>query len=210
MTLPPGCVWINSSSFSHQVHIRSIIPFLVLWFTWCARNDKKYRNLAFSADKIISKVLAHLHLITKCKLWKEPPLKDDKLLALSLGIHMIQPKKKKPIVVCWLKPQPLWIKLNTDGVACGNPGVVGAAEWPVTILATLFSLFSNLSGQHQTTSRNFQPFVGVFKSAKVKVYRSCIAWIHTVCFASLLQRLELDRISMQLGPLVVKMADNFI
>ncbi|KAK9289067.1 hypothetical protein L1049_017538 [Liquidambar formosana] len=53
---------------------------------------------------------------------------SDLLVLHSLGVSAIP--KKAPIVseVCWHPPPPIWLKLNTDGLAKGNPGPAVAGD----------------------------------------------------------------------------------
>ncbi|KAL0307992.1 UNVERIFIED_CONTAM: hypothetical protein Sangu_3000100 [Sesamum angustifolium] len=40
--------WRYSTPFHSDLHIRTLIPFLILWFTWTQRNAAKYRGVPFS------------------------------------------------------------------------------------------------------------------------------------------------------------------
>ncbi|KAL0462889.1 UNVERIFIED_CONTAM: putative ribonuclease H protein [Sesamum latifolium] len=71
--------------------------------------------------------MEHLHTITRCKLWRLEHLKGDQFAAYSLSIPPLQMSKpQKVVLVTWLKPEPEWMKLNTDGASRGNPGVAVA------------------------------------------------------------------------------------
>ncbi|KAL0342511.1 UNVERIFIED_CONTAM: putative ribonuclease H protein [Sesamum calycinum] len=45
--------WRYSTPFYSDLHIRTLIPFLILWFTWTQRNAVKYHGVPFSTDVII-------------------------------------------------------------------------------------------------------------------------------------------------------------
>lgn len=47
----------------------------------------------------------------------------DPALLRSLGIKLCHLKEPKIISITWLFPPPGWLKMNTDGVAIGTPGM---------------------------------------------------------------------------------------
>ncbi|KAL0332910.1 UNVERIFIED_CONTAM: hypothetical protein Scaly_2192500 [Sesamum calycinum] len=46
-----------------DLHIRTLIPFLILWFIWTQQNAAKYRGLPFSTNGIILEVQRHLRTL---------------------------------------------------------------------------------------------------------------------------------------------------
>ncbi|KAL0342521.1 UNVERIFIED_CONTAM: hypothetical protein Scaly_1914700 [Sesamum calycinum] len=58
--------WRYSTPFHSDLHIRTLIPFLILWFTWTQRNVAKYRGVPFSIDSIILEVQRHLRTLDQC------------------------------------------------------------------------------------------------------------------------------------------------
>ncbi|KAL2525577.1 Uncharacterized protein Adt_10631 [Abeliophyllum distichum] len=48
--------WRFSGQFIKGGHIRTIIPLLVLWFIWIARNDVKHRRIGMEPSRIIWRV----------------------------------------------------------------------------------------------------------------------------------------------------------
>ncbi|KAL0349452.1 UNVERIFIED_CONTAM: hypothetical protein Sangu_1173000 [Sesamum angustifolium] len=55
--------WRYSTPFHSDLHIRTLIPFLILWFTWMQQNAVKYRGVQFSTDGIILEVQRHLRIL---------------------------------------------------------------------------------------------------------------------------------------------------
>ncbi|KAL0367394.1 UNVERIFIED_CONTAM: hypothetical protein Sradi_3629500 [Sesamum radiatum] len=49
-----------SSHFSTRGHVGLLIPMLILWLTWKARNNAKFNDVHFLARQIIKSVLAYL------------------------------------------------------------------------------------------------------------------------------------------------------
>ncbi|KAL0311104.1 UNVERIFIED_CONTAM: hypothetical protein Sangu_2405100, partial [Sesamum angustifolium] len=68
--------WRYSTPFHSDLHIQTLIPFLILWFTKTQRNTAKYRGVPFSIDDIIFEFQRHLRTL----LFLEPPV-------LSVGVH---------------------------------------------------------------------------------------------------------------------------
>ncbi|KAL0386078.1 UNVERIFIED_CONTAM: hypothetical protein Sradi_3002100 [Sesamum radiatum] len=67
--------WKYSSPFSSRGHIRLLIPMLIMWNTWKARNNAKFNAVRFSPQGIIKSVLSYLwRLYRSCALsfqhWK--------------------------------------------------------------------------------------------------------------------------------------------
>ncbi|PIM97453.1 hypothetical protein CDL12_30077 [Handroanthus impetiginosus] len=109
--------WKYSMPFVTHGHIRQVIPILICWHIWEARNDAKYRYICFSARRIIFKVRQHIqHIILTNKLtfrhWR-----GDTAVAQALGQHIPLPPPRKSMAVWWSKPKPGEWKLNTDGAA---------------------------------------------------------------------------------------------
>ncbi|KAL0430590.1 UNVERIFIED_CONTAM: hypothetical protein Sradi_0685000 [Sesamum radiatum] len=95
-------IWHCSTPFHSDLHIRTLVPFLILWFTWTQQNAAKYDGARFSAANIIFDVDRHLRTLPTVPL--------------------------APRVVRWTTPSLAWFKLNSDGSSLGNPGPVGAAD----------------------------------------------------------------------------------
>ncbi|KAL0301526.1 UNVERIFIED_CONTAM: hypothetical protein Sradi_6429400 [Sesamum radiatum] len=55
--------WRYSTPFHSDLHIRTLIPFLILWFSWMQRNAAKYHGVPFSTDDIIFEVQRHLRTL---------------------------------------------------------------------------------------------------------------------------------------------------
>lgn len=59
--------WIYSSDFLKTGHVRVLIPMLISWFVWLARNNAKYDKEVIKADKIILRVLNFIFISHKEK-----------------------------------------------------------------------------------------------------------------------------------------------
>ena len=95
----------NTCRVNNQPPWRIIFPF-VIWLMWKQRNNALFRGQHIRYDvhsEAIFLALEFLH----CAL--NPSLSGS----------------RKLIQIRWEKPSPGWIRLNTDGPALGNPGLVG-------------------------------------------------------------------------------------
>ncbi|KAL0434551.1 UNVERIFIED_CONTAM: hypothetical protein Slati_2789400 [Sesamum latifolium] len=84
--------WRLSPSSSVHGHMRTLIPLLILWFTWTTRNDVKHRSKKFKPDVIIWKTIHHIQILYHTKLFKREHWKGDRNLAdlLEYSFHMPQ------------------------------------------------------------------------------------------------------------------------
>lgn len=64
-----------------------IIPLLIAWYAWKARNAAKYQNKRITAFGTIAQVLRHLALIHQAFKVPASTWKGDKSLAGKLGLN---------------------------------------------------------------------------------------------------------------------------
>ncbi|KAL0292646.1 UNVERIFIED_CONTAM: putative ribonuclease H protein [Sesamum calycinum] len=119
--------WRYSTPFHSDHHIRTLIPFLILWFTWTQQNVAKYHGVSFSTDGIILEVQRHLRTLYAARTLTSTQWKGDLHQAIVMGFIFRQQVPRAPSIVGWHAPSPSWFKLNTDGSSLGNPGLAGAA-----------------------------------------------------------------------------------
>ncbi|KAL0302162.1 UNVERIFIED_CONTAM: hypothetical protein Sangu_3115900 [Sesamum angustifolium] len=77
--------WRYSTPFHLDLHIRTLIPFLILWFTWTQRNAAKYRGVSFSTDGIILEVQRHLRTLYAARTLTSTQWKGDLHQASVMG-----------------------------------------------------------------------------------------------------------------------------
>ncbi|KAL0374197.1 UNVERIFIED_CONTAM: putative ribonuclease H protein [Sesamum radiatum] len=90
------------------------------------RNDVKFNNTRFSAQRIIRNVCAYLSRLHKAQGMKAKNWQGDLLVAAKLGFFFPKTTPQSPKVIRWRYPIEGWWKLNTDGASKGNPGCAGA------------------------------------------------------------------------------------
>ncbi|KAG6534067.1 hypothetical protein ZIOFF_007948 [Zingiber officinale] len=112
---------LSGRSWSYGGHVREAIPFLIIWFLWCARNDAKHRGIRMVAKKIIWNVSQYIISSIAAGIIKPWHWKGFIMVARNLGL-LVKPRTVNTIsVVTWKKPKVGWFKLNADGCSKGNP-----------------------------------------------------------------------------------------
>ncbi|KAL0307842.1 UNVERIFIED_CONTAM: hypothetical protein Scaly_2967600 [Sesamum calycinum] len=119
--------WRYYTPFHSDLLIRTLIPFLILWFAWTQRNAAKYRGVQFSTDNIILEVQRHLHTLYAARTLTSTQWKGHLHRAGVMGFIFRQIVPRAPSVVRWSAPSPSWFKLNTNGSSLGNLSLAGAA-----------------------------------------------------------------------------------
>ncbi|KAK4390353.1 hypothetical protein Sango_2098600 [Sesamum angolense] len=117
-----------STPFHSDLHIRTLIPFLILWFTWTQRNAAKYRGVPFTTDGIILEVQRHLRTLYAARTLTSTQWKGDLHQAAVMGFIFRQQAPRAPSIVRWRAPSPSWDQcagrahccLAGDG-ACPDP-----------------------------------------------------------------------------------------
>ncbi|KAL0404122.1 UNVERIFIED_CONTAM: putative ribonuclease H protein [Sesamum radiatum] len=90
------------------------------------RNDVKFSNTRFSAQRIIRNVSAYLSRLHKAQGMKAKNWKGDLLVAAKLGFLFPKTTPQSPKVIRWRYPIEGWWKLNTNGASKANPGCAEA------------------------------------------------------------------------------------
>ncbi|KAL0907215.1 hypothetical protein M5K25_025769 [Dendrobium thyrsiflorum] len=110
--------WVNKS----KGHILNIIPVLILWYLWQARNDAKHNDIKIDSSLVILKVKHKILSFYAVKLISENNFKHCLHLAGKLGIFFENTSvNHQDKIVKWIKPSSPFVKLNSDG-SVGNSG----------------------------------------------------------------------------------------
>ncbi|KAG6538552.1 hypothetical protein ZIOFF_003676 [Zingiber officinale] len=114
--------WRAGTAWSSTGSVREIIPLLIFWFLWTARNDSKHRGLRPEGQKIIRQITQYLRVgmasgIIKPRHWRGA-ISAAQAMVIQVRIRTLHTIS----VVHWRRPDDGWFKLNTDGSSRGNPG----------------------------------------------------------------------------------------
>lgn len=107
--------WIHSSQLVGKGHIRILLPMLIGWYSWKARNDAKFNKLPIKANVIIKNIQARLCSLHLAKPFNVMMWEGDLQLASSWQIHFIAPRIGRNIPMVWSKPPQGYVKINSDG-----------------------------------------------------------------------------------------------
>ncbi|KAL0448748.1 UNVERIFIED_CONTAM: hypothetical protein Slati_1431200 [Sesamum latifolium] len=65
--------WRYSTPFHSDLHVHTLVSFLILWFTWAQRNAAKYDGVQFSTNNIIFEVQRHLRILYAARILTRNP-----------------------------------------------------------------------------------------------------------------------------------------
>lgn len=88
--------WMFSTDHVKKHHIRLLIPVIIGWYVWLARNDAKHRNTPLLAEKIIIRVKNHILQYHRSKPFSRHFWASDLSIATSWHIHLPGLSKVKP------------------------------------------------------------------------------------------------------------------
>ncbi|KAI0519488.1 hypothetical protein KFK09_006936 [Dendrobium nobile] len=97
-------------------HVTNLLPILILWFLWKARNEAKHDGRKMEDKSIISNVNHKLLQIYASKLISRKNFIHYETLGVYLGIPIrMEDLIRRERIVRWIKPVTPYLKLNTDG-----------------------------------------------------------------------------------------------
>ncbi|KAG6513034.1 hypothetical protein ZIOFF_031180 [Zingiber officinale] len=114
--------WRAGTAWSSTGSVREIIPLLIFWFLWTARNDSKHRGLRPEGQKIIRQITQYLRVGMASGIIKPRHWRGDISAAQAMVMQVRIRTLHTISAVQWRRPDDGWFKLNTDGSSRGNPG----------------------------------------------------------------------------------------
>ncbi|KAG6469541.1 hypothetical protein ZIOFF_070470 [Zingiber officinale] len=114
--------WRAGTAWSSTGSVREIIPLLIFWFLWTARNDSKHRGLRPEGQKIIRQITQYLRVGMASGIIKPRHWRGDISAAQAMVIQVRIRTLHTISAVHWRRPDDGCFKLNTDGSSRGNPG----------------------------------------------------------------------------------------
>nr|XP_027093693.1 uncharacterized protein LOC113714094 [Coffea arabica] len=112
--------WHFTSVSSAKDHIRVVMPIVVCWFLWLARNQERYQGLRWEVCKILREVDYFLEQLGRAGKLRRVHFTGDGDCELLRSIK-VSPRRRIPCAVAWEKPPLGLLKLNSDAsVNCGR------------------------------------------------------------------------------------------
>lgn len=104
-----------------------VLPSLILWEIWKARNKHFYERVSPSSNNIIVAIMSHIkNLFLLCKL-QASILEERSFLEQTFQYRVHPPPHKRISLVSWSVPQQGCYKTYTNGFALGTPGASSCA-----------------------------------------------------------------------------------
>ncbi|GAA0175289.1 hypothetical protein LIER_41891 [Lithospermum erythrorhizon] len=95
-------------------YIRQIVPVIILWVLWEARNKQKHEGRVYSFQLIQKRIHNIILNIGRTELQNYSHWKGNLYVAVSLNITVLHHKKKRPQVLHWIRPPSGKLKLNRE------------------------------------------------------------------------------------------------
>ncbi|XP_071926081.1 uncharacterized protein [Coffea arabica] len=105
--------WHITAPTSAKEHIRAVLPIIVCWFIWLARNQERYQGMRWGVDKILREVDCFLDQLGRAGKFCRAHFKGDADCDL-LKFIKASPRRRVPCAVAWAKPPLGFFKLNSD------------------------------------------------------------------------------------------------
>ncbi|XP_071906020.1 uncharacterized protein [Coffea arabica] len=105
--------WFLTSDASAKNHIRVILPIVVCWFIWLARNRERFQGGRWEVNGIIRDVDNFIEQLGKANRLSRSQFRGDadcEWLRLVRG----HPRRRSPCAIAWTKPPCGKLKLNSD------------------------------------------------------------------------------------------------
>ncbi|XP_020683245.1 uncharacterized protein LOC110100158 [Dendrobium catenatum] len=106
-------------------HIQNLLPILIIWYLWKARNESKHDDIKMNANQIITNIRNKVLQLISVNLISCKNFTNSTLLANFFGLNTATTAAVKLDIVKWLKPIFPYVKLNTDGYVGTNSAGIG-------------------------------------------------------------------------------------
>ncbi|GAA0157964.1 hypothetical protein LIER_15111 [Lithospermum erythrorhizon] len=110
-----GAVIAWTLAVNTKGHIRQIIPMVIIWALWEARNQSKHDGTTYTFHKVMSRVMVTTTYICKSCLISYKHWKGDVTMVEHFQAQILVPPPRALSVVTWAKPSIGVLKLNVDG-----------------------------------------------------------------------------------------------
>nr|XP_027120329.1 uncharacterized protein LOC113737276 [Coffea arabica] len=105
--------WHFTSASSTKDHIRAVMPVVVCWFLWLARNQERYQGRRWEVGRILREMDCFLDQLGRAGKFRRAHFTGDADCEL-LRFIKVSPRRGTPCAVAWEKPPLSLLKLNSD------------------------------------------------------------------------------------------------
>nr|XP_027096084.1 uncharacterized protein LOC113715980 [Coffea arabica] len=105
--------WLTSTSLVSRDHIRTVVPIVILWFLWKARNKALFEGEIFEARRVVSAVDEFVKQLGATARLSAAHFRGD-MGDPWIGRCTRPVKRKTAQAVSWSRPPWQHVKLNTD------------------------------------------------------------------------------------------------
>ena len=118
--------WLNHSPGTTGGAVCRVLPSLICWGLWKARNTAIYDGVVLTPTQICWNIQALLLGISQVHPFVQVTRGDCELVSSGLFLRMKRRQLAQPRWIAWAKPSIGYVKLNIDDSSLGNPGHDGA------------------------------------------------------------------------------------
>ncbi|XP_027102972.1 uncharacterized protein [Coffea arabica] len=105
--------WLSSTSVISRDHIMTVVPLVILWFLWKARNKALFEGEIFEAHRVVSLVDGFVKQLGAAKKLLACYFRGD-IRDPRVGLSTRPVKRKTAQAVSWKRPPMHHVKLNMD------------------------------------------------------------------------------------------------
>ncbi|GAA0157176.1 hypothetical protein LIER_38412 [Lithospermum erythrorhizon] len=117
-----------SLSASTKGHIQQVLPIIITWALWEARNNAKHSAARISFQQICSRINKLLIINSKANMQHSKFWAGDSFIGDYLGVTVMVKKQQAPTLCRWERPEAGGLKLNIDatfkGERAGYGGII--------------------------------------------------------------------------------------
>ncbi|KAI0498937.1 hypothetical protein KFK09_019835 [Dendrobium nobile] len=107
---------LNTWFIKGKGHILNLIPILIIWYLWKARNEFKHEGIKVNANQIIANIRNKVLQLISVNLLGSKHFKNCNTLAEFFGLNILPADDISGCrIICWIKPLLPFVKPNTDG-----------------------------------------------------------------------------------------------
>nr|XP_027101056.1 uncharacterized protein LOC113720378 [Coffea arabica] len=105
--------WFLTSEAMSKTHIRVLIPIVVCWFLWLARNQERFQGGRWEVNRIIREVDSFMEQLGRANKLCRSQFSGDADCELLRWVRR-SPRRRSPCAIAWVRPLFGEFKFNSD------------------------------------------------------------------------------------------------